>query len=404
MQLCWRPAAARWLATVLLILHACIKPFHVLCSIPNFSIDILQTLYDKQYPTQFHNNPVMPHHHEKRCVAVDTAQTVDHFLKGTWREATKVDNAILVSSPCLGSDSLGNNLGSYFENIACAHHMKMHYAVVAKVYEPKQQDKPTSFLAALPSIIEHPSPANSSTIRANIKATCRCPGSCHERTTSMWIKEIPLVKSIFTAALQSHLHQSSIKATVVGIDDLSNVPQGTTLPLIPDAAVHYRCGDNFVGHYGFLPFSALKQNIPAASKTIYIMAENRNRKTTAKRQLAAKCDAVFVALFDYLKSNFPKSKILIQRGGDMYVDMARLSFAPVVVCSVSTFCLWPALANPNNGTVYFPRTKLIVGGDTSINLGFKWLLSPAVVLGQNSLGSSPAQLIARLNDEKKSIL
>ena len=79
----------------------------------------------------------------------------------------------------------------------------------------------------------------------------------------------------------------------------------------------------------------------------------------------------------------------------MYLDMARLAYAQHVVCSVSTFCLWPAIVNPHHA--YFPRTRLIVAGNTDINLGFKWLLQPEVLRGQNYEHVAPAQLVAKLN-------
>jgi hypothetical protein len=50
--------------------------------------------------------------------------------------------------------------------------------------------------------------------------------------------------------------------TIVSASDLATVSAGTSLPLVPDAAIHYRCGDNFVGHYGFLPFRAFLATIP----------------------------------------------------------------------------------------------------------------------------------------------
>ncbi len=87
-----------------------------------------------------------------------------------------------------------------------------------------------------------------------------------------------------------------------------NVQVGQELPLIPEAAIHYRCGDNFVVHYGFLPFRAFLNAIPRNVSSIFVLAEHRGRKTGGnKRHLAAKCDLVFQQLLQYLKNHYPKS-------------------------------------------------------------------------------------------------
>ena len=212
------------------------------------------------------------------------------------------------------------------------------------------------------------------------------------------VKGLGLIKPILKEALDYHLKNSPNISTntVVLTSDLSTEAVGTTLPLIPDSAIHYRCGDNFIGHYGFLPFKAFSDNIPRDVKTIYVLAENKNRKTINKKPLVAKCDSIFVSMLNYLKKHFPSAKIVIRRGDDLYIDMARLAYAKTAICSVSTFCLWPAIMN--EGSAFFPKTRLIVGGDTNINLGFKWITSPSVLSGVSYLHSPPSQLIAQLNE------
>ena len=191
------------------------------------------------------------------------------------------------------------------------------------------------------------------------------------------------VKALFVDALLHHLASPAVGGlgapTVVRSGDLASVnatdapsPHSLPLPLIPDVAVHYRCGDNFGPPYGFVTFPAIKDRIPPDARTIYVLSERRGRKTEAKPQLAAKCDAVIEALHRFLVGKFPSAAVVTKRGSDdMYVDLARLTFANVTVCSISTFCLWPAVAS--NGTAYFPPSRLVVGGDTRINLGFRWM-------------------------------
>jgi hypothetical protein len=57
----------------------------------------------------------------------------------------------------------------------------------------------------------------------------------------------------------------------------------------------------------------------------------------------------------------------------MFEDLARLTYAKKAICSVSTFCLWPAVGS--NTSAYFPITKLIAKEDVSFNYGpsFHWI-------------------------------
>lgn len=322
---------------------------------------------------------------------------IHHYETFRWKPFSQ-GLEIIVSTPCLGSDSLGNVLGGYFEALVCAQLAGLHYVVVAKIWEPSTKDKPTLFLDRLPSVVEHTSPAkHHKTGLSLLREHCKCPGSCHERPNAAWVKGVDTIRSLLRSALQYHIFNSpgpKYLNTIVSASDKASVPVGTILPFIPDAAIHYRCGDNFIGHYGFVPFVAFTSQIPVTVSTIYVLAEDRARKTTSKPHLAAKCDAVFEALFMFLRSAFPQAKVLIRRGDDLYADFARLSYAPVTVCSVSTFCLWPALIS--NGTAYFPKTKLILGARTDIDVGFRWFDTPAVVLGAAHEYASSDALVRQL--------
>lgn len=57
----------------------------------------------------------------------------------------------------------------------------------------------------------------------------------------------------------------------------------------------------------------------------------------------------------------------------MFDDLVRLTYAKTLVCSTSTFCFWPAVANHNSA--YFPITKLIAKEETNHDYGasFHWL-------------------------------
>lgn len=382
--------------------------------------------------------------HDKRCFLIDNSQAVDYFLKSLQANMnSKQLLPVLAATPCLGGDSLGNMLGSYFENVACAQSVGMHFYSLAHVWEPETEDRPTPFLQALPSKLIHPQPVyDPKQLRHRLKSLCKCPGSCHERPYAVWTKHLQMLRSLFWDGIDRHLSALKIDRTIVNSGDVASVPVNTALPLVPDVAIHYRCGDNFVGHYGFLPFRAFVQALPRDEagkqtiKTLYVLAEARSRKTSQRPQLAAKCDAVFTSLFGYLRRHFPQTTIVIKRGGDdLYTDLVRLASARYLVCSVSTFCLWPALFNrhvvyptsaasssvstfPSNSSfqsaingagagVFIPRSKLFVGGrveeagllfdqnngidgNEMSGSGLHWIREPAVVLGKVHYSTPPA--------------
>jgi hypothetical protein len=142
------------------------------------------------------------------------------------------------------------------------------------------------------------------------------------------------------------------------------------LPLIPEVSIHYRCGDNTVGHYGYLAFPAFKNRIPANASTIYVMTESPSRKTNHQR--TTQCNAILGALFDFLRGEFLSATVVIMRGANMYDDMTRLALSQTTICSVSSFCIWPALASTT--TAYFPITRLIAKATAPVYTeSFHWL-------------------------------
>lgn len=156
--------------------------------------------------------------------------------------------------------------------------------------------------------------------------------------------------------IQQSLTHNSWKSIIRDEHKVGNekIPAGV-LPMIPDVAIHYRCGDNTVGHYGFLAFTAFKRRIPTNATTIYVMAESPSRKTNIQR--TSQCNGILNALFDYLKREFLSASVVILRGADMYDDMTRLALAKTTICSVSSFCIWPAVSSTTRA--YFPITRLI---------------------------------------------
>eukprot|EP01034_Spumella_vulgaris_P023203 gene23203-29399_t len=176
---------------------------------------------------------------------------------------------------------------------------------------------------------------------------------------------------------------TSLGTTVDSEVDLSNAKPGLILPIVPDVALQYRCGDNigFSYMYGILPFAAFKPLIPADSKYIYVLSDHPSR--AAHSVYSGRCSLILKALMEYLQVLSPNAIIVVKRGGDLFLDYVRLSRAKVTICSASSYCLWPALSNVN-GSVHFPLTSLAAGAD-SIELApdfgshFQWIAEPKII-------------------------
>ena len=159
-------------------------------------IPAINAYFDARYPSaskklNFSQATVGPNYwenaHNKRCVSVENAQAIDDFFSFRWFSLLG-GYMVLVNTPCLGTDSIGNRLTAYFENIVCAHKVGMHYVSLAKVWEPMTGDHASYFIEALPSHIQHQSPARNENINAALRSTCKCLGSCHERLNSVWFE------------------------------------------------------------------------------------------------------------------------------------------------------------------------------------------------------------------------
>jgi hypothetical protein len=138
--------------------------------------------------------------------------------------------------------------------------------------------------------------------------------------------------------------------------------------------------------YGIIPFYTIKSRIPTSAKYIYVLSDHPGRSKHSP--YAPKCQLIISSLFEYLTTNFPQAVVVIKRGGDMFLDYARLAFAKTTICSASTYCLWPAIAS--DGDVHFPMTYLIAGVDNKdlvVNLtsNFHWITEVEIITNFNKI-------------------
>lgn len=149
------------------------------------------------------------------------------------------------------------------------------------------------------------------------------------------------------------------------INDENEIKSSFHMPVVPDIAIHYRCGDQVPSEiYGFLPFNSILSIIQHHYKNqdfqyVYILSDHPKRASLFSKEppFTSNCPHILDALSKRIHSQYPNTTIAVLRGGDPVLDQVRLAFSPLTICSTSTFCLWPAIGNTNN--VYFPLTPLI---------------------------------------------
>eukprot|EP01031_Cornospumella_fuschlensis_P042984 gene42984-52532_t len=126
------------------------------------------------------------------CLAMDNAMAIQLFGTDHWSKLLQ-NRAVLVQTPCMGSDSLGNFLSNYFETLMCAQVAGVDYMALNFIYDPTHF-VPFAFFDALPILMRHHRPSQVTSIaelQAQLKSACPCPGSCHERPYALWPRAVP---------------------------------------------------------------------------------------------------------------------------------------------------------------------------------------------------------------------
>jgi len=339
------------------------------------------------------------------CWGDDYGGTRDDLLKDQWKSVVK-DTPVMVYPLCTGMFQLGNTLGYYLNDIACADLTGAHFVAVHKTFKMTQpellvaKDNATqlSFFHNLPDVIVHPQVKELNDVKKEMKKTCHCLQFCWENNDAPWLKRVPLIGKVLRPAIDAYVKavDGYAQGTLLNPStDRSTLPisEETFLPLVPNVTIQYRCGDN-IGFgktkYGLLPYSTYTSprvpeeltNPPDGSKSyIYIIADSPNR--SAAHVYSGRCEMILQKLFEYLQKKHPKAVIVLKRGGDLFLDYARIVYANVAVCSASTFCLWPALSN-EVGQAHFPLTPLIAKADSNLTApslkdNFHWIMDKEMV-------------------------
>lgn len=334
------------------------------------------------------------------CYHNGHSMTKSAFLSNQFQPFLK-NQAALVYPFCITTHELGNRLGNYMQEIACAEASGLHFVAVHSQWESANSITSNSshlrsvlknnhtaaahaFFGGFPDIIVHPQPLDRAHATSRINHECKCTRYCWGNSHAPWVNRTTNLRKYIQQAVAKYVHTIDLTAPA-SVDpevDLTNAQAGEHLPLIPDVAMQYRCGDNigFNYQYGILPFTVIANRIPKDAKYIYVLSDHPTR--AAHSPYTSRCKLILEKLFEFLKENHPTATILVKRGGDLFLDFARFATAKVTICSASTYCFWPALSNPNE--VYFPITSLIAGADSPIvapyfGEHFHWIESPEII-------------------------
>lgn len=340
------------------------------------------------------------------CYGTGHSNTKHNFVSNRWEPFVGNLN-VLAYSFCGTTNELGNRLGNFFTELACADASGVNFITVHfdwdligshhvnqteanKIFENRKH----AFLTGLPDVIVHENPvADRGAAVTQIQHHCKCTRYCWGHINAPWVNRTALIgKYMFEAINAYWKNVGKDEYTVISPDvDVTNAKAGEHLPIVPDVALQYRCGDNigFSYMYGVLPFTAFDDKIPKDAKYIYVLSDHPTR--SAHSPYSGRCQLILQGLFEYLKERHPTSTIVVKRGGDIFLDYVRFAMAKVTICSASSYCFWPSLgAVHNKGIVHFPVTSLIAGAD-SIDLApdfgpnFRWIAKPEIISNFNKV-------------------
>lgn len=302
------------------------------------------------------------------CWSDDYTGSRDDLLKDRYASYLPTNTPVLIYPFCAKTFQLGNTLGYYLNDIACADVSGAHFIAVNKQFsfidvttlQTTEQSRDI-FFQHLPSIRSNPQVQSIADVKKNVKKYCDCLQYCWENVKAPWLYRIPLIRTVLLPAVTKYIEATN--ALLIGTI-LNNRTDFTTkksfqdwLPLVPNVTIQYRCGDN-IGfgktRYGLLPFSVynLKRIPTTKASYIYVIADSPSRQSG--HIYSQRCETILQHLFERLKKQYPTSTIVVKRGGDAFLDYARLMMSSIVFCSASTFCLWPALGNDDGKSHLLP--------------------------------------------------
>jgi hypothetical protein len=307
-----------------------------------------------------------------------------------------------------GTYTMGNQLGRYFGDLSCAMSTGMH---VIGVHSELAADSAyaqfvNDFWKNIPTIIVNKNPASSlSDGLEKVRQKCTCERYCW-RGEDPLMDHIPMVRNIMRQALHGYLNgersnhtklihsQHEFKDSI----DITTASNYTKYPRVADYAVHFRCSDNLFGGMGLLSFGTVIKHIPLNARFIYVFTEYGARLYNTP--LAAVASDVLHALVRVIKNAAPNAVVVVTRGGDVLTVWAELFLAKVLLCSTSTFCLFPALGRGPEAPILMPENDYMMYNVRThqpipaANIGPNWTWLPSRdTYHRNFTAQTPASAI-----------
>jgi hypothetical protein len=138
------------------------------------------------------------------CWRDDYAGSRDDFLVDKY-SALLGPKPVLVYPMCLNLFQLGNTLGYYLNDVACAASSGAHFVGVSDRFVIPNSDveslsSPPSaryaFFAALPTAILHPSPSQPEQVKNLMNDNCSCLQYCWEHPSAPWLQNIAMIGQV----------------------------------------------------------------------------------------------------------------------------------------------------------------------------------------------------------------
>ena len=152
---------------------------------------------------------------------------------------------------CTGTFQLGNTLGYYLNDLACASLAGAHFVAVHKTFSIVQREQLVTYrpLAAttttatatngadgttaasgggwssdseedqltffnhLPDIIIHPNPLPPDQVKATMRKTCHCLQFCWENSEAPWLRRVPLIGQALRPAVEAYVDVAKAQQT-----------------------------------------------------------------------------------------------------------------------------------------------------------------------------------------------
>lgn len=303
----------------------------------------------------------------------------------------------------LHSSQLGNRLGNFFEAFSFAQLHGLHFVAFsaynhqqlsAQQHQQVESYLPLNhaFVAALPTVMLHPSPVES---RAHVAALLNSslgqeimePWPWQKRNSS-WLHNVESISTVMRAAATAYMadtYGTGVTPTAPvetfhhPKEHMHNHHHAHTSghrKLIPDVVILFRCS-NVVLHggneYGFINFNSYPKLIKTPPREIYILSEPLKYGPWTET-----CVNVTRGLITFLSPLYPNTTILVRRGF-AFDGLLTLALAQTVICPPSTFCFWPALANPSDNVHVSVSPLINLGQAPHLRDTFHWIAEPKVM-------------------------